>query len=303
MQACYPSFHLVFAPSVGTAVDQRILRSNCPVESDGNIRCAPEAMRADAERQLQSSGFWPSNKLLDLATYTLARNIQSEVGDGTVEERVALAESTINQGLRRGAPTPQQAVLKAALYAQPSRLYGAINAPDGGSLRSGRFTSTSRDPSILSTLIADFVIRGGSRNFAQGADDQDGLEYQSSFSDPIKRILQYAKESSYWVGPLPGVDHWKLTLFRKYNVSPSSPEGLALIQRAKVYFSIAAYENGKVVRALRPVWPANLPICTAPDAKEPTSPGKQILVAFTLTAGFAAAAWLIRRSVSATTST
>ncbi len=253
---CFPWFHTL------GSIPNVTIGSGCRPDGNGNIQCAPEAMRADAEKKLQATGYWP--KALDLATYTLARNISSEVGDRSVEEQVALAESTVNQGLLRGASSRREAALNTALYRQPSRLYGQINNPSGGSLKSGRFTATSADPTLRSILIADLVLSGNSGDFAQGADDQDGLEYQSSFPVPMNRILQYAQNGSYWVGPLPGVDHWRLTLFRKYGVSQNSPAGQALIERARAVFGSPAYSGGKVAASLRPSWPADMPICSKP---------------------------------------
>lgn len=255
----YPSWHAHFAPLVGSPVDRAILHSGCKMDANNNIPCAPETMRAGAEKQLQASGFWPSGKPLDLATYTLARNIQSEVGSSTPEERVAIGESTVNQGLRR-ASTRQDAVLDAALYRQSSRLYGLINAPSGASAGTGRFTSTSADPTVLTTLIADFVIRDQSGNFAQGADDQDGLEYRSSYPVPMNQVLRYARNGTYWVGPLPGVDHWRLSLFRKFGHKPDSTEGRELIERARKAFGNPVYDGNRVAKSMRPVWPTNLPV-------------------------------------------
>lgn len=267
---CYPPFHATFAPLVGGAAE-RVLSSGCGFVG-ADIACPPETMRANAERQLQASGFWPAGKALDLGTYTLARNIQSEVGSSTVEERVALGESTVNQGLRRGATTRSDAANKAALFAQPSHLYGLINNPSGGSAGTGRFTSTSADPTILTTLLADLVISGRSGNFSQGADDQDGLEFHSSFAIPMNRVLQYALQyansASYWVGPLPGVDHWRLSLFRHFGFSASSPQGILLIERARQFFGNPVYEGNRVAQSMRPVWPANLPICAGGSAAD-----------------------------------
>jgi hypothetical protein len=292
---CYPPFHTTFAPLVGGRADA-FLNSGCGFVG-ADIACPPETMRASAERQLQASGLWPANKPLDLGTYTLARNIQSEVGSSTVEERVALGESTVNQGLRRGATTRSDAANRAALFAQPSHLYGLINAPGGGSAGTGRFTSTSADPTILTTLLADFIINGQSGNFAQGADDQDGLEFRSSFAIPMNRVLQYASSGSYWVGPLPGVDHWRLSLFRNFGFSSSSPQGLFLIERARAVFGNPVYEGNRVAQSMRPVWPANLPICTATDTAPSTgrSGFANFMIGMAAVGGLVGLGWLSLR--------
>ena len=209
-------------------------------------------MRAGAEKQLQASEFWPRGKPLDLATYTLARYMQSEVGDGTAEERVAVGEVAVNQALRR-----KQDVNGLLLYTQPNGLYGQINVPGKGNI-SRRFAATSRDPSILTTLLADLVLSGKSESISRGADDQDGLEFKKYFPVPLNRILNEAKKGRYWVGPIPGVDHWKTTLYRTYGYQTESPEGRALIARAREVFGNPVYEGNIVAKSQRPLWPANL---------------------------------------------
>jgi len=245
----YASWHPHFAPLVGSPVDKTFLHSGCSPDANGNIQCAPETMRAGAEKQLQATEFWPHDKPLDLATYTLARNIQSEVGGGTVEERVAIGEVAANQALRR-----KQDVNGLLLYTQPNRLYGQINVPGKGNINH-RFAATSSDPSVLNVLLADLVLTGKSENISHDADDQDGLEFKRYFPVPMNRILSEARQGSYWVGPVPGVDHWKTTLFRRYGHKPDSSEGRALIERAREVFGDPVYDGNVVARSMRPVWP------------------------------------------------
>lgn len=248
----YPSWHSRFAPLVGGPADRTILRSGCSPDANGNIQCAPETMRAGAEKQLQASEFWPRGKPLDLATYTLARYMQSEVGSGTVVERAAVGEAAMNRARLR-----KQDANGLLLYTQPNRLYGQINVPGKGNINK-RWAATSRDPSVLTTLLADLVISGRSENVSRGADDQDGLEFKKYFPVPMNRILSEARNSGrYWVGPIPGVDHWKTTLFRTYGYKPDSPEGRTLIARAREVFGNPVYDGNIVAKSERPVWPAN----------------------------------------------
>ena len=251
----YASWHAHFAPLVKSSVDAKVLRSGCSPDANGNINCAPEVMRAGAEKQLTASSYWPVGRSLDLATYTLARYMQSEVGGGTVEERVAVGEAAVNQAKRR-----ETDVVGLLLHAQPNRLYGQINVPGKGNINR-RWAATSQDPSVLTTLLADLVISGKSENISRGADDQDGLEFKKYFPVPMNRILNEAKNSGrYWVGPVPGVDHWKMTLYRTYGFKPESPEGRALIARAREVFGNPVYDGNVVSKSQRPVWPANLPV-------------------------------------------
>lgn len=263
----YASWHPHFAPLVHSAVDTTILHSGCIPDADGNIQCAPETMRASAEKQLLASSYWPHDKPLDLATYTLARYMQSEIGNGTAEERVAVGEAAVNQAHRRG-----QDINALLLNTQPNHLYGEINVPGKGNVNH-RWAATSHDPSILTTLLADLVMSGHSENISHGADDQDGLEFKRYFPVPMNRILSEASQGRYWVGPIPGVDHWKTTLFRTYGYKPDSPDGRQLIERARGVFGNPIYDGNVVARSLRPVWPANLPVdgSGAPSAPSPQS--------------------------------
>jgi hypothetical protein len=284
---CYASWHPRFAPMIGGPADAAILRSGCSPDDSGEIRCAPETMRASAEKQLQASGFWPATKPLDLATYTLARYMHSEVGGGPAEERVAVGEVAINQAKRRG-----QDVNGLLLFTQPSHLYGEINV--AGGRNTGRFASTSRDPSVLTTLLADLVISGKSENINLGADDQDGMEFRNFFPVPMNKILFEANQGSYWVGPIPGVDHWRTTQFRKFGFTPDSFQGRALIERARQFFGNPVYEGNIVARSMRPVWPANLPICGQPGAPAQSESGR-FLAGTLIVGGLIGLGWLALR--------
>lgn len=281
---CYPTWHPRFASMQGGPADQLILNSGCRPDDTGEIRCAPESMRASAEKQLQASGFWPREKPLDLNTYTLARYMHSEIGSGTVEERVAVGEVGVNQAKRRG-----QDINGLLLFTQPTKLYGEINVRGGRN--TGRFAATSRDPSVLTALLADLVISGKSENINLGADDQDGLEFQRFFPVPMNRILSEANSGKYWVGPIPGVDHWKTTQFRTFGFKPTSFEGRQLIERARQFFGNPTYVNGIVSQSLRPIWPANLPICGNVPGETAQTSGRQFLVGVLIVGSLIGLAW------------
>ena len=251
MTYCYPWFHSYTPLSQAHQVQ---VPSGCEVSNDGNIHCSPEIMRKSAETQLQVTGLFANG--LTLAVYTLARYIQSEVGNGTIEERVAVGEAAINRAKLEQLP---YGIVSLLLYRQHSKLYGAINVVG---VKTGRWASTSKDPTVLNLILSDLILSGVTNNFNLGADDQDGLEYRKYFPVPMNRILSAAKEGNYWVGPLPGVDHWKTTLFRKYGFKSSSNEGQSLIKRANETFGNPKWDyNGLIIKELRPVWPSNLPIC------------------------------------------
>ena len=280
---CYPWWHATYEPLA--RAPQIAVPSGCSVNADGNIPCAPEAMRAKAEARMQALGLLDK---LDLATYTLARYMHSEVGTGTIEERVAVGEAAVNRARLEKLP---QGVVSLLLYRQPSRLYGEIQR--GGT---GRWAATSRDPTALTILLADLITSGRSGNFNDGADDQDGLEYIQYFPNPEYKIQYEAKRGQYWVGPRPGVDHWKTWQWRKYGVTPTSPMGAMLMQRARDEIARCKGELRPGLRcANRPVWPADLPICSGGGGGGGPSGGEIVLAVAGLAAGVFAGRFAARR--------
>lgn len=195
------------------------------------MQCSPESMRAKAEADARASGLWTGFKALDLATYTLARYVTSEVGDGTPEEIVAVGEAAVNYAKRHKLP---DGVLSLLLYRQPvghpnRGAYGPIHGPGGTSTAPyGRWAATSQDPTMLTLLLADMVMNGQSGDFADGAEDQVGMEYMS---DPVGKVRSQAAEMKYWVGPLAGVNQQRTFLFKYYGVKPTSSDGAALLAR------------------------------------------------------------------------
>lgn len=248
---CYPHFH-----NIGVGVPHAIIKSGCSVGSNGNIPCAPESMRAAAEAQLKQAGYLSS---LSLETYTLARYMQGEVGNGTVEERVAVGEAALNRARREGT-TINGLLLYRQPVGHPNRgYYGPIHGIGTGVSTApyGRWATTNADPTLLTILLADLVTSGKSGNFSGGADDQDGPEAwivkgQDALNNYVRNL---AARGKYWVGPLPGVDHWRTFLQFTPGVKANTPMGQALIERGLVALALPA---------TRPKWPADLPVCSPP---------------------------------------
>lgn len=215
----------------------------------GNVNCPPEQMRARAEAQGLQQGWWPAGEPLTLTHYTLARYMTSEVGSGTPEERVAVGEAVVNRA--RLAKTDVNGML---LYRQvsghPNRgWYGPIHGPEGvSSAPYGRWAATSKDPTSVNLLLAKLILDGSTDNFAMGADDQNGMQY---FENPAANVRKQADQGDYWVGPLPGVNHWHTFLYRHFGVDQNTPTGQLLLQRG-----LAAVAN----RA-SPDW-SGLPYCS-----------------------------------------
>jgi hypothetical protein len=249
--ACYPYFHGQYAPLA--AGPQTYIRSGCSVGSNGNVNCDPEDMRANAELQLAQLGF---PRELSLETYTLARYMQGEVGSGTVEERVAVGEAAVNRA-KRERTTVNGLLLFRQPQGHPNRgWYGPIHGVGTGVSTApyGRWATTSADPTLLTLLLAELVMSGKSYDFSRGADDQDGPEAwigqgQASLDGYVRRL---ASSNKFWVGPLPGVDHWHT--FLQFTAGPFDDKQ-ALLQRGLEALSLPAQ---------RPQWPADLPLCSKP---------------------------------------
>lgn len=259
---CWPWWKPVFQPLVGTTLGNTVLSSGCAInQSTGNIACAPDDMRRSAEAKLAQLGFPRS---LSLETYTLARYMQGEVGSGTIEDRVAVGEAAVNRARLERLP---KGILSLLLYRQSSSSpnygwYGPIHASDAECARRGlsrlchpfgRWATTSQDPTVLTTLLAELITSGDSNDFANGADDQSDVFNSTAYPNPAATIRGWASKGDYWVGPIVGVNHRHTFLMRHYGYASSSPEGAALLARGLDALSLPA-----------PTWPADLPVCSRP---------------------------------------
>lgn len=247
---CLPWFS-VLADQVPTTP----ISSGCGIDGNGNVPCDPEAMRADAEAQYNALGYSGS---ISLEAYTLARYIQSEVGTQSVPEMVAVGEAAVNRADLQSLP---QGVLSLLLYRQDpsSPNYGWYGPIHGSAFSApyGRWAATSQDPTVLSLMVAQLIMSGDTENFSNGADDQDGLEYVQAFPDPAAKVRVAAAGGNYWVGPLPGINHWHTFLWRHYGVTPDSDEGAALLQRGL----------DAVASRTPPDW-SGLPVCPRPATRK-----------------------------------
>ena len=152
---------------------------------------------ATASAKLQSLGLGTVSDL----EYALARGIQSEVGDGSDEEKVCLAELVVNRAHKLGVSVM-------------SLLVGNDGAFDH--VGNGRFVSTFAVPNVDAVLIARFVLSGQSENYARGANDEMGYDLWSSSASLIQKVVDdvqaAAAQGKKWIGHIPGVDPWHLYL-------------------------------------------------------------------------------------------
>lgn len=259
---CYPWWHAKFAPLRAKPI---YVRSGCAIDGNGNVACAPEAMRANAEQQLRAGGYLSK---LSLETYTLARYMQGEVGGGhgagTLEEAVAVGEAAVNRARVEGRKDANAILLYRQGPGHPNYgFYGPIHGGSGtGSAPYGRWATTHTDPTVLACLLAELITSGQSDNFNRGADDQAGLQYAVNFPSVPGAITTWANRGQFWVGPLPGVDHWRTFLVQqKRGETARSPWGATWVKYCVDYLNEDMAANGGA-RKMRQPWPANLPTCS-----------------------------------------
>jgi len=217
-------------------------------------------MRADAEAQLVKLGKWPAGKKLPLEVYTLARYMTGEVGSKSIFEAIAVGEAAVNRAKLERKP---RGVLDILLYrgGAGNGHYGPIQDHN-----CGRWATTSVDPTVANLLLADLILSGESGNFNNGADDQDGLQYVHYFPSAENKIRSAAAGGNYWVGLLPGIDHFRTTQWKHYGYKPTSSEGKALIKRAVDTFGKDATKvvgvdwNMMRVPLVPVVWDPHMPV-------------------------------------------
>lgn len=256
---CFPWFHAEYAPLANAT--QVYVSSGCSVNAQGNIPCDPEMMRASAEQTLRAAGY---NVDLSLEAYTLARYMQGEVGDGSIEERVAVGEAAVNRAKLEGKSSANDILLYRQPVGHPNRgFYGPIHGPGGVTTAPyGRWATTQSDPTVLTLLLANLIASGQTNDFSRGADDQDGIEYSAAFPNIPAYLNQLAANHKFWVGPLPGVDPWRTFLQTTIpSESNQTPGGQQMIQDA-----LAQIFNADGSRN-RPTWDPNMPVCARPATR------------------------------------
>ena len=82
---CFPPWYARYLPFERNTPR---IASGCSTVN-GNVQCKPEDMAAQASRLL--------GRPVSLEAYTLARYLASEVGSGTLAERVSVAQNAVNR--------------------------------------------------------------------------------------------------------------------------------------------------------------------------------------------------------------
>jgi hypothetical protein len=157
-------------------------------------------MRADAESQLVALGLLPAGGGLPLNVYSLARNIQSEAGSGSIAERGAMAQAALNRARRDGISISHLTMRNGTRYARQSG-------------RNPRVAS-SQDPRWSDIVLAALTLEGRLEGQFGGVTHYFSPKVQDSMhaagrtsSDRWAIYDRWARSWGYaWVGPIPGVD-------------------------------------------------------------------------------------------------
>lgn len=197
----------------------------------GNVGCDPAAMAKDAG--------------VSLDVYTLARYIQSEVGNGSVGDRVAVGQAAVNRVKyveKHGSITRlllyRQGNARHPNYGKYGPIHGTTNGKTDISKHSyGRWAATSRDPSVADLRIAADILSGKiPDNYNRGADDQHGMDLLLKHYGVAKMAASLrarANDRKYWIGPTPGINHMHTWQYRYTpEIVPTSPDGKRLLDRA-----------------------------------------------------------------------
>lgn len=188
-------------------------KPGCTVNSAGYVPCSPESLRAYTEDAVKRLGLMDAGRDLSLDAYSLARNVRSEAGSGSLPEKVAMAQVAINRMRAQGKTISQMTMRDGRWYAQQSGQNPSV--------------ATSKDPSWEDIVIAEMALWGIFEGWADGAvlyyspNDQDGLYRAGRVKDDRWAIYERwthdwgSRTDGYaWVGPLPGVNHNEQFLMR-----------------------------------------------------------------------------------------
>jgi len=198
---CIPSWYRT--ASSASAASKNTVRfgvAGCSIQGD-IVPCDPEMMRVDVQRQLREAGLYAQGQELPMDVYILARNMASEAGTQSVTAKVAVADVGITRAKGVGL---RQALLKNGQWFGKQR---GNNPP----------VATSQDPSWEDITVAEIVVSGLTRGFAQGATHYLSPRY---LDDPQAMYDKWTGKTSgrpemAWVGHLPYVVPTKMMFFQE----------------------------------------------------------------------------------------
>lgn len=221
--ACIPDWiHPILAEERRAQIlgitSKALATAGCAVNADGIVPCQPEKLRANAEAKLKALGLLLPANVLPLDVYSLARNIRSEAGSGSIPEKVAMAAVAMNRMREQDKTMSGMTMRDGTWYARQSGQNPSV--------------ASSKDPGWVEIVIAYAAMAGAFGDWARGAvlyyspNDQDGLYRQGKVKDDRWAIYERwtsgwgSSTNGYaWVGPLPGVNHNEQFLMRKLKKS------------------------------------------------------------------------------------
>jgi len=233
---------------------------------------APETLRAETEKQLQAMPDWGSDKKLSLDVYSLARNIESEFGDGTAEERASIVFCAINRYQIENFKTVTEGLVhhtKGTYGQQLAQIY--------------RPSSTRQAPRIANLFIADFLydgyVRGVITDITNGAHAYLDKPSQDASHDNavalgitllckdraagdtspcvpetgVEVLADWSKGGDYvtWVGWVPNVRVWRLCLVKfRRDLKPAEGETAEIKKANAAKWATKAAIDSRAIKAL-----------------------------------------------------
>jgi len=186
----------------------------CVPDANGTVPCDPESMRARTEAQAKALGLYPAGKHLSLDAYSLARNIGSEVGSGTVVEKVFIANAALNRLKLGDKRSISDLVMRN----------GNRYAKQSGSNPS---VASSKNPAWDELVIAEMALAGAFGDFGGGVTHYFNPRIMDAWgaAGKGKNAAQTYETWSHgwgsdrygwmWVGPVPGIDTTEHMLMRR----------------------------------------------------------------------------------------
>jgi hypothetical protein len=219
-RACLPNWiHTIAnertrASHVGYA-GREFAKSGCKVNSAGVVPCSPESLRAYTEAAVKALGLYPLHRKLSLDAYSIARNVRSEAGSGSVPEKVAMALAAIERARIDKKSISAVTMKNGELYARQSGVNPAV--------------ASSKDPTWEEIVIAELALNGDFDDFTHGAthyfspNAMDSLHRKtpSSYKDRFGTYATWTggwgstRDGMAWVGPIPGINHHEQFLMRR----------------------------------------------------------------------------------------
>jgi hypothetical protein len=219
---CLPTWYPLVA-SWDSQYGKTFLTTACKNTEECSV--PPEQLRQQVELALKQFPVW-GDRTLTLDAYTIARNMQSEFGEGTPAERAAIGLAAVNRARAAGALS-----VTANYIHQTKHTYGKQGP--------GRPASTAQDPSVSNLLLGYLIASGAIRDFTGGATHyfdrvtQDFMNGRNPASNPAGEdlYLDWTGGGDFltWLGHFPGIRPWRLALLkRRPDLKPTSDDAQAL---------------------------------------------------------------------------